>query len=184
MHANKSGLVAAQEPAMGAINAPGHVRELVISQRHIHRRDLRRLLNPTDRLREGDLSVEVLQGEASVHEQRRVRVPGRDTIYADALLDNLGRHTADEAAQRGLGGRVGDRALQRDQARNGVGDDDRGPRRQQRRRGADDVEVRVDVHLHDVVPDFRRRLGDGLSWTDGAVVVPTRSVRGQEPGQS
>lgn len=31
---------------MGAINAPGHVRELVISQRHIYRRDLRQLLDP------------------------------------------------------------------------------------------------------------------------------------------
>lgn len=163
---------------MGAINAPGHVRELVISQRHIHRRDLHRLLDPADRLREGDLSVEVLQGEASVHEQRRVRVAGRDTIYADALLDDLGRNAADEAAQRGLGGRVGDRALQRDEARDGVGDDDGGSWRQQRRGGANDVEVRVDVHLHDVVPDFGRRLGDGLSWTDGAVVVGIRSIRG------
>lgn len=169
---------------MGAPNAPGSVRELVVSQRHIYRRDLGRLLHPADRLRQGHLRVEVLEGQAAVHEERRVRVAGRDAVDADALLDQLSRHTADEAAQGRLGGRVGDRALERDQARYRVGDDDGGPWGQERSGGLDDVEVCVDIDLHDVVPNFRRRLGNRRNRTDGPIIVSLQSVLVQKLGYS
>jgi len=161
---------------VGTVNATGPVRELVISQGHIHGRDLGRLLHPADGLQHGDLRVEVLEGDAAVHEERGVRVTGGDPVDADALLDELTSDAVDHAPQRRLGCDVGDRALDGDEARDRVGDDDGGARGQERGRGLDDVEVCVEVDLHDVVPYFWGHLGHGFDWTDGAIMVSSSLV--------
>lgn len=156
---------------MRAINAARPVRQLVVRQRHVHGRELGRLLQPADRLQGRELGVQVLEGEPRVHDEGRVGVAGGDAVYADPFLDELARDAVDEAAQRRLGGRVGESAGDRDEARDRVGDDDGGAWGQERGGGLDDVEVCVEVDLHGMVPDFWGHLDRGLERSDCAVVV-------------
>lgn len=161
---------------MSTPNASSPIRELVISQRHIHRRQLGRLLHPADRLILGNPCLQSLDSDAAVHEERRVRVAGRNAVDANTLLDDLARHAVDHAPQPGLGDSVGDRARGREQARDRVGDDDGGARAHERGRGLDDMEGRVEVDLQDVIPHFRGHFGYGIDLPDGSIIAIFPSV--------
>lgn len=153
---------------MATIHRPRHIRALAIRQRHIDRRQLRRLLQPAQRLLQLHRLRDLRLRDARKRQQRRVRPARRHAVDPDPLLGQLRGRAADKFAQRALGRTVRDRPDARDQVRRRDGEDDGGARRQQGRRGLREVQRRVEVDLEGVAPQVGRGVREVREWIAGA----------------